>query len=343
MSRVQRVYVAWDAYLKRGRTVVLRLVPARVTVFPRFQALTLLLLAACGDQAVRDTAATAASTTPTVVVAGVGARNEPAPWPTAVPLADTLPDDASGIQIRRGLALLSNTRDSLPANVGNALRCVSCHLEAGRRANALPWVGVLARFPQYRTRNALVNQIEDRVNDCLERSLAGRPLPRDSEQMRAIVAYFEFLSRGVPYGRKIVGQGAPAIRAEVANAANGETVYAASCVRCHGASGEGTELAPPLWGAQSYNNGAGMGRASTAAAFIHANMPLDGPNLSAQQALDVATYINAQPRPVFARASADWPFGGAPVDVPYATAGRSVGASVLPRTETTAVDSSHRR
>jgi thiosulfate dehydrogenase len=261
------------------------------------------------------------------------ASNAPAPWPVNVPRADTLPADASGRQIRRGLALLTNTRDSIPAHVGNALRCVSCHLDDGRRANALPWVGVLARFPQYRTRNAVINQIEDRVNDCLERSLAGRPLPRDSEQMRAIVAYFEFLSRGVPYGRKVVGQGAPAVRAEVASLANGETVYATSCVRCHGVAGEGTSLAPPLWGAQSYNNGAGMGRPRTAAAFIHANMPLDAPNLSAQQALDVATFINAQPRPVFARASADWPFGGAPVDVPYATAGRSAPVSVPARTK----------
>jgi thiosulfate dehydrogenase len=307
-----------------------------VKVFQRFRALGLLLaLAACGDSLVRDTDAGNDKSPPASAVVGVEAGNAAAPWPEHVPRADTLSGD-SGAQIQHGLALLTHTRDSLPAHVGNALRCVTCHLDEGRRANALPWVGVLARFPQYRTRNAVVNQIEDRVNDCFERSLAGRALPSDSEQMRAIVAYFEFLSRGVPYGRKVQGQGAPALPADVArtaDVANGARVYAASCVRCHGASGEGTALAPPLWGARSYANGAGMGRPRTAAAFIHANMPLDGATLSAQQAFDVATFINVQPRPVFARASADWPFGGAPVDVPYATAGRAAGVNVSPRTD----------
>jgi thiosulfate dehydrogenase len=70
-----------------------------------------------------------------------------------------------------------------------------------------------------------------------------------------------------------------------------------------------------------------MGRPRTAAAFVRANMPFDQPpgtvTLSAQEALDVAAYINAQPRPDFARRSGDWPFGGAPADVPYDTPGRT--------------------
>jgi thiosulfate dehydrogenase len=250
-----------------------------------------------------------------------------APWPAAVPLADTLSASDDARSIRRGRAILANTRDSLPAYVGNALRCTSCHLDDGRRKDALPWVGVMARFPQYRPRNAQVNQIDDRINDCFERSLAGRALPHDSDAMRDIVRYLRFLSHGVPYGARLEGQGAPAVSATDGDAARGATVFASNCARCHSADGQGTPLAPPVWGDGAYSIGAGMGRPRTAAAFIRANMPLDqphgAPTLDEQQALDVATYINAQSRRDFAPKAGDWPFGGAPVDVPYETAGRA--------------------
>ncbi len=249
-----------------------------------------------------------------------------AAWPINVPLADTLSESEQARRIRRGRAILANTRDSLPAYVGNALRCTSCHLDDGRRPDALPWVGVLARFPQYRPRNAQVNQIDDRINDCFQRSLAGRALPHDSDALRDIVQYLRFLSHGVPYGARLSGQGAPAVRAAAGDTARGQTVYLSTCVRCHGADGQGTPLAPPVWGDGAYSIGAGMGRPRTAAAFIRANMPIDQPagtyTLDEQQALDVAAYINAQPRRDFAPKGRDWPFGGAPADVPYETARR---------------------
>ena len=47
----------------------------------------------------------------------------------------------------------------------NRLRCVSCHLDDGRRQTG-SWVGVYARYPQYRTRSATVETIEYRINDC---------------------------------------------------------------------------------------------------------------------------------------------------------------------------------
>ena len=55
---------------------------------------------------------------------------------------------------------------------------------------------------------------------------------------------------------------------------------------------------PPLWGAQSYNWGAGMASVKNAAAFIQANMPLSrGGSLSEQEAWDVSQYIDSQDRP----------------------------------------------
>ncbi len=275
-------------------------------------AVTACLVTACAAPAATPSADGAAGNTPVLA------------WPAHVPLADTLPADEAGARVRRGRALLAATRDSLPGYVGNALRCTSCHLEDGRRADALPWVGVVARFPEYRARNALVNRIADRINDCFERSLAGRPLPHDSDALRDMTAYLAFLSRGVPPGVRMAGQGAPPVTVTTADPGRGEAVYRNDCVRCHGADGEGTPLAPPVWGEGAYSIGAGMGRPSKAAAFIRANMPYDRPGtLSEQEALDVAAYINAQPRAAFAGSARDWPFGGAPVDVPYSTAGRT--------------------
>ena len=81
-----------------------------------------------------------------------------------------------------------------------------------------------------------------------------------------------------------------------------------------------TVIAPPLWGPQSFNVGAGMARLRTAAAFIRHNMPFDRPgSLTDQQAIDVAAYVVAQPRPDFAGKERDWPEGGAPPDVAYQT------------------------
>jgi thiosulfate dehydrogenase len=81
------------------------------------------------------------------------------------------------------------------------------------------------------------------------------------------------------------------------------TVFTAQCALCHGAQGQGQKsgkhyVFPPLWGADSYNWGAGMHRLPLAAGFIKANMPLgQGGSLSDQQAWDVAAFINSQPRP----------------------------------------------
>jgi thiosulfate dehydrogenase len=58
---------------------------------------------------------------------------------------------------------------------------------------------------------------------------------------------------------------------------------------------------PPLWGPGSYIDGAGMTRPNTAANFIRANMPFGTdyahPVLSAQDAFDVAAFVDSQPRP----------------------------------------------
>jgi len=237
------------------------------------------------------------------------------------PADSEIPKDAFGASVRRGLALLQDTRDSLPAHVGNAMRCTSCHLDAGRRPNG-SWVGSYARFPQYRSRRGAVELIEDRINDCFARSMNGTPLGRDGADMRDIVAYLAFLSWRSPVGLPGTA-GADRLKrfaGLTADTTAGAVTMRTVCVNCHGADGQGGPVAPPLWGPKSYNIGAGMARVRTAASFIFDNMPYDKPgSLTLQQAYDVADYINTRPRPDFPGKELDWPHGDAPPDVAYPT------------------------
>lgn len=220
--------------------------------------------------------------------------------------------------LRRGRALLRNTRDSLPGHVGNRLQCVSCHAADGTRRNTMSLVGVYARFPQYRARSGRIDLLEDRINDCFERSMNGRALDHRGRDMRDMVTYMAFLSRGVPSGAGVDGQGVPALQPLRGDTSTGGQLYATTCSPCHGPNGEGTTVAPPVWGPQSYNIGAGMARVNTAAAFIRAAMPQTAPGtLTPQQAFDLAAYINSRPRPDFSRKADDWPRGDPPPDVAY--------------------------
>ena len=246
-----------------------------------------------------------------------------------VPPDSSIPNDALGRAIRRGRALLANTRESLPSKVGSDLRCFSCHLREGTQAGALPLIGVYSRFPQYRSRNGLVNLLEDRINDCFERSLNGTALPRDGREMREIVAYLAFMSRGIGPPGEVPGGNLPTLAPRQPDTTRGRAVFTEVCSRCHGQSGEGSPLAPPLWGSRSFNIGAGMARLRTAAAFVRENMPNDrAVTLTDQQAFDVAGFLVSRPRPDFARKAEDWPEGNQPPDVAYPT--RAMGRKPPP-------------
>src|SRR5260370_17783788 len=85
--------------------------------------------------------------------------------------------------------------------------------------------------------------------------------------MRDIVAYLWFLSRGVA-----VAPAGPATRlakwaALTADTAAGGRVYTTVCAKCHGPDGSGTAGAPPVWGPAPYNTGPGLPRARPPPAF----------------------------------------------------------------------------
>lgn len=235
-----------------------------------------------------------------------------------VPDESEIRDSVLLASVRRGKALLAFTRDSLPNHVGNRLQCVSCHPDNGTRPNAMPWVGIYARFPQYRERVGGIQIIEDRINDCFERSMNGKALVPESRDMRDIIAYMAFLSSGYPVFAKVKGQSSPRVPVLEGDTVRGAATFAAKCSVCHGPNGAGTDVFPALWGDGSYNIGAGMARVRTAAAFIKVAMPQTAPGtLTDQEAYDLATYINTRPRPDFPGKELDWPKGDPPPDVAY--------------------------
>lgn len=197
--------------------------------------------------------------------------------PFRVPAESEVTDTATLASIRRGRALIHSTRDSLPRNVGGALTCANCHIGDGTQANAMPLVGAYSRFPQYRARSGHVDLLEDRINDCFKRSMNGKALDTQGRDMRDIVTYMAFLSRGYPPGSEMNGEGVPKLDPLKGDTARGRQIFATTCVACHGADGNGSAVAPPLWGPRSFNIGAGMARIRSAAAFIHQLMPRNHP------------------------------------------------------------------
>jgi thiosulfate dehydrogenase len=249
--------------------------------------------------------------------------------PSHIPPDSAIPKDS--LSLLRGLALVTHTSDSLPRNTPTNLRCTSCHLDGGRRAGVASLLGAYARYPRYVARAARESSIEERVNFCMTRSMSGRAIAADSREMRDIVRYLAYLSTGVSHADWVRGEGLPEIASLTGDSARGAGTFAATCARCHGAGGEGTAVAPALWGPHSFDIGASMARVPVAASFIRRAMPYDNPgSLTDQQAYDVAAFVTSHARPDFPGKTDDWPKGDAPADVPYITKGHVPNRSTPP-------------
>lgn len=266
-----------------------------------------------------------------------------APEPVAVetafvpPLAKDAPAGPWGDAVRLGERLLTETAATAPQHVGNGLACANCHLDAGRKAGAAPLWAAFVNFPAYRAKNGEINSFQKRAQDCFLYSMNGVPPALGSRELLAIESYAAFMAKGLPSGESPPGRGYPKLAkpALAGDAGRGALVYGEHCVACHGDRGQGgfaiNRKVPPLWGAQSYNWGAGMATIDKAAAFIHANMPLGTErSLSVQQAWDVATFIDGQVRPQDPR------YAGSPQatrakhhDSPYSLYGTVVAGRLL--------------
>jgi len=231
------------------------------------------------------------------------------------PAETSIADDAFGLMVKRGIAIFTDTPAQAKPYVNNGLTCANCHLDRGRRAGATPMWAAWVTYPRFRSKNDRVNTMAMRIQGCFRFSMNGTPPPDDSEIMAALQSYFFWLATGAPTGAKLEGAGFPALAepAEVPSIERGSAVFAASCAACHGADGQGRRTPglqryqfPPLWGANSYNWGAGMESVEVAARFIHANMPWGLKDaLSLQEAWDVAMFLDSHERPQDPRFTGD--------------------------------------
>ncbi|MBA2249767.1 MAG: c-type cytochrome [Chitinophagaceae bacterium] len=248
---------------------------------------------------------------------------------------ELIPDTKQGDLIRYGRELISFTSKYLGphgtiAHISNGMNCQNCHLEAGTREWGNNYSAVFSSYPKFRARSGSVETINKRVNDCLQRSLNGEALDSGSREMQAIILYIQWLGKKIPHGIKPYGAGITDLpfMNRAADSSRGKLVFALKCSNCHGSNGQGIlnsygnmYLYPPLWGANSYNDGAGLYRLSRLAGYVKNNMPfnraINEPKITDEEAWDVAAYINSRPRPLKNYRS-DWPdIKLKPFDHPY--------------------------
>ncbi len=214
--------------------------------------------------------------------------------------------------------------------ISNGMNCQNCHLDAGTKPWGNNYFGVQANYPRFRERSGTKENQIKRVNDCFERSLNGHPLDSTSKEMKAILAYIKWLGSDVPHKTTPKGTGIFKLKLldRAADPMKGKVVYEQKCASCHQKNGEGVLAEsgreysfPPLWGPHSYNVGAGLFRISNFAGYVKLNMPLgasfDKPQLTDEEAWDVAAFVNTMPRPA-KELSHDWPrIASKPFDHPF--------------------------
>ena len=197
-----------------------------------------------------------------------------------------------------GKLIFDQTPQHAAAYVGNKLSCGDCHVDSGKAAYAAPLINIANVFPAYTKRAGRVISLQERINECFVRSENGKPLPNDSPEMTAMMAYLASLSSGVKV-QAYPERGFVKVPDLKGNPERGEHVYATQCAVCHGVNGEGVPpVLPPVWGPGSYNDGAGMDHVEKMAAFLVHNMPQNHPGtLKPQDAFDVSAFIDSKPRP----------------------------------------------
>jgi thiosulfate dehydrogenase len=213
---------------------------------------------------------------------------------------------SSATEATEGLAALGkrifhDTPNEATPYVGARLACASCHLNDGTTPYAAPMTGIAPLFPEFSQRAKRMISLKERIDECFIRSENGRPLPEGGKEMAAMVAYIESLSGPNNGGAEPSGRGLVNLPALSGNPQRGEAIYAAQCAACHGSEGNGIgSTFPPIWGPESFNDGAGMYGLVNMAAFVIKNMPPASPgSLTPQQAFDISAYVHSKPRPKY--------------------------------------------
>lgn len=256
------------------------------------------------------------------------------------PFSDSLPSNPHlAEQIKLGFRIFTETPEQASRVTGNAISCNNCHLNAGQKEKAMPLVGISTVYPEYNKRAGRLITLEDRIVECFMRSsnATGKAHGKEdgagtitahTKEVLAVSSYLTWLSAGYPVGKKLPWRGQNAIHEDSLlpvnklDAKHGERLYMEKCMSCHGKDGQGVEIgdkkAGPLWGAKSWNDGAGAARVYTLAGIIRYMMPyLDPGSLSDEEAQHIAAYITSKLRPKFPFKNKDWPTEKIPPDAVY--------------------------
>ncbi len=260
------------------------------------------------------------------------------------PMEDpALGDSEMADQIRRGFQLFRNTSGEAPQLSGGGMSCNNCHINAGQRELALPLVGVAAMFPEYNRRAGRDFTLEDRVVGCFFRSQNATghvgpdsesgiddpvlPTPETPEVL-ALTAYLRWLSRGyepgerAPWRKRNVIPEENRLPLDELEPDKGEAIFLEFCFNCHGKDGQGVQIgdkkAGPLWGPDSWNDGAGAARIYTLAGIIRYMMPyLEPGKFSDEEAQHISAFINSKQRPSYPFKELDYNTEPLPIDSVY--------------------------
>jgi thiosulfate dehydrogenase len=255
------------------------------------------------------------------------------------PLTDSSLDDSRlSKEIRSGYRIFTNTAGEASRFTPGRMSCSNCHLNAGQREKSLPLVGVVGMFPEYNRRSGRLFSLGDRIVDCFLRSQnatgarehdSGAELPSlTAKEVLAVSAYLAWLSKGYQVGSNPPWRGQNVIAAanlipiEKLDPARGEALFNDRCTSCHGVDGQGVAVGDkkpgPLWGPDSWNDGAGAARVYTLAGIIRFAMPYLNPgSLSDEEAQLLAAFINSKPRPAYPFKDEDYRSEKLPIDSVY--------------------------
>jgi thiosulfate dehydrogenase len=263
------------------------------------------------------------------------------------PLVDkTLDQSKLSKEIQFGYRLFTNTPAEAERFVPGEVSCNNCHLNGGQRERAMPLVAISGVFPEYNRRAGRLISLNDRIVDCFLRSEnATGKLARDadgaivgngadtlptptSREVLAIAAYLNWISRGNEIAKSPSWRGqntipqASLIPLDKLDPAKGEAIYKERCVSCHGPDGQGVFVGDkrpgPLWGPDSWNDGAGAARVYTLAGILRYTMPyLDPGNMTDEDAQQLAAFITSKPRPAFPFKDKDYLADPLPPDAVY--------------------------
>jgi thiosulfate dehydrogenase len=251
------------------------------------------------------------------------------------PLTDPSLDDSKlSKEIKRGFRIFTDTPKEAPRLAPGKMSCNNCHLNGGQRERSLPLVGIAGMFPEYNRRSGRLYSLGDRVVDCFLRSENATGTVEDelptttSEEVLALSAYITWLARGHEVGKNPSWRGqntipnSSLIPIEKLDKQKGEALFKEHCTNCHGEDGQGVQIgdkkAGPLWGPDSWNDGAGAARVYTLAGIIRYSMPyLDPGRLTDEEAQNLAAFINSKPRPSYPFKQQDYRTEKRPVDSVY--------------------------